>query len=203
MFAMSNNGKLQVAIVGSGLAGLTAARILREWHDVTIYERSAKLSSREGQGLSTTPNAVRILDSIGFDRSRAGSVESHGYRTYDKAGKFLQEIDPKMKERFGVPSLTHLRVDVRNELIRLATASSVELGIEGEPAKIVYNVSVKGLDAESGLVELADATKVEADLVVGECHCVAHRSCDRGCELIQRSRGRHPLRLTRSDLAEY
>ena len=165
---MTGKGKLRVVIVGSGLAGLTAARILRESHEVTIYERSAKTFAREGQGLSTTPNAVHILDSIGFDRSRAGSVESQGYRTYDKTGKLLQEIDPKMKHTFGVPSLTHLRVDVRNELVRLATAPSVELGIGGDAPKIVYGTPVQDLDAESGVVILADGTRVEADLVIGQ-----------------------------------
>ena len=166
---MTGQGKLRVAIVGSGLAGLTAARILRERHDVTIYERSTKTFMREGQGLSTTPNAVRILDSIGFDRPRAGSVESKGYRTYDKAGKLLQEIDPKMKETFGVSSLTHLRVDVRNELVRLATAPSADLGIEGEPAQIVYGTPVINLDAENGVVILNGGSEIKADLVIGTC----------------------------------
>lgn len=166
---MAGQEKLRVLIVGSGLAGLTAARILRESHEVTIYERSAKTFAREGQGLSTTPNAVRILDSIGFDRKLAGSVESEGYRTYDKAGKLLQEIDPKMKETFGVSSLTHLRVDVRNELVRLATAPSAELGVVGEPAEIVYDTPVIDLDAENGAVTLIDGSEVKADLVIGTC----------------------------------
>ena len=166
---MTGQETLRVLIVGSGLAGLTAARILRESHEVTIYERSAKTFAREGQGLSTTPNAVRILDSIGFDRKLAGSVESEGYRTYDKSGKLLQEIDPKMKETFGASSLTHLRVDVRNELVRLATAPSAELGIVGEPAEIVYDTPVIDLDAENGAVTLIDGSEVKADLVIGMC----------------------------------
>ncbi len=165
---MTDQGKLRVVIAGSGIAGLTAARILREKHDVTIYERGGKTSARGGQGLSTTPNSIRILDSIGFDRARAGSVESKGYRTYDKAGQLLQEIDPKTKETFGVPSLTHLRVDIRNELERLATVPSAELDIAGEPARLVFNTPVTGLDAENGVVTLADGTRVEADVVIGK-----------------------------------
>lgn len=160
--------KLRVTIVGSGLAGLTAARALREQHDVTVYERSGKALATGGQGLSTTPNAIRILDAIGFDRSRAGSVESRGYRIYDKAGNFVQEIDPKHKEVFGVPALTHLRADVRNELLRLATAPSAELGIRGDPARVVFETPVTDLDAEKGVVTLEDGSTVEADVVIGE-----------------------------------
>lgn len=164
----ADQDKLRAIIAGSGPAGLTAARILREKHDVTIYERSSKASARGGQGLSTAPNTNKILDSIGFDRSRAGSVESKGYKTYEKTGKLVHELDPKVKEASVVPFLTHLRVDVRNELLRLATAPSAELGIQGDPAKVILEMSVTDLDAEKGIVTLEDGSKVEADVVIGE-----------------------------------
>ena len=58
--------KLQIAIVGGGIGGLTAALALRaRGLGVTVFERAA--SPRElGAGISIHPNAVRLLGRIGL-----------------------------------------------------------------------------------------------------------------------------------------
>jgi salicylate hydroxylase len=58
--------KLQIAIVGAGIGGLTAALALRaRGLDVTVFERAA--SPRElGAGVSIHPNASRLLKRIGL-----------------------------------------------------------------------------------------------------------------------------------------
>jgi 2-polyprenyl-6-methoxyphenol hydroxylase-like FAD-dependent oxidoreductase len=58
--------KLQIAIVGGGIGGLTAALALRaRGLGVTVFERAA--SPRElGAGISIHPNAVRLLRRIGL-----------------------------------------------------------------------------------------------------------------------------------------
>ena len=58
--------KLQIAIVGAGIGGLTAALALRaRGLGVTVFERAA--SPRElGAGVSIHPNAVRLLKRIGL-----------------------------------------------------------------------------------------------------------------------------------------
>jgi salicylate hydroxylase len=69
--------KLQIAIVGAGIGGLTAALALRaRGLNVTVFERA--LSPREaGAGISIQPNAVRLLKRIGLhDR-----LENIGSRT--------------------------------------------------------------------------------------------------------------------------
>ncbi|CAN9244525.1 unnamed protein product [Alternaria alternata] len=163
---MDYQNKLRVIIVGSGLAGLTAARILREHHHVTVYEREDQTAATGGQGISISPNAVKILERIGYDREKAGAVPIYGYRSYDKEGNVKKDHEVDLKTRYGADQLTQKRSDFRDELMRLATAPSVELEIKGNPAHIVYDTKVVDLDAEEGRITLGDGTTAEADVVI-------------------------------------
>lgn len=164
---MSNDTPLKVIIIGSGLAGLTAARILREHHDVTVYERGDAAVATGGQGILIAPNGVKILDSVAFDRDRAGAVPIHGVRTYDKGGNVLEDVGLDLTSRFGAEYMAMKREDFREELLRLATQDSGSLGIGGKPAKMVFNTAVVGLDPEKGVVTLSDGSTVQADVVIG------------------------------------
>jgi salicylate hydroxylase len=165
---MDNHSKLQVIIVGSGLAGLTAARILREHHDVTVYERGDQAAATGGQGISISPNAVKILERIGYDRNNAGAVPVYGFRSYDKNGKVKKDHEVDLKTRYGADQLAQKRSDFRDELLRLATAPSADLMIQGNPAQMVYNTGVINVDAEKGSITLSDGTTAEADVVIGQ-----------------------------------
>lgn len=71
--------KLNIIIVGSGLAGIAAASTLREHHNVTIYERGSQDVATGGQGLSIYPDAEKILKTVGFSADRASAVSSAAY----------------------------------------------------------------------------------------------------------------------------
>lgn len=173
---MSTDNKLKIIIIGSGLAGLTAARILRPYHDVTVYERGSHTTVTGGQGIMFLPNGAKILSSIGFDRNLAGSVPIYGIRTYDKEGTVGEDVAMNLQARFGGDCLAQKRSDFRNELLRLATAPSAEIGVEGEPAEMVFNTGAVGLDAKVGAVELSDGSTAIADVVVGEQTITDHSS---------------------------
>jgi len=166
----TNDTRLKVAIVGSGIAGLAAARILREKHNVTVYERGEASITIGGQGIANFPNSTHILNSMGFDYKRVGSVEIGNWHSVDKRGKALYTMDYDMKERYGAPLVTHLRVDVRAELLRLATAPPEDLGLDASaaPAKTIWENGVVDLDAESGRITLAAGNSAEADVVIGK-----------------------------------
>ncbi|KAI1078801.1 FAD binding domain protein [Whalleya microplaca] len=163
---MAVGNQLSVIIVGSGLAGLAAARILREKHQVTVYERGEPSIATGGQGVASFPNAVKILRDIGFDADRAGSVPICGFRTLDKGGKQIFDSAVPFEEKYGAPAMSHMRVDFRAELLRLATAPSKELGIGGEPVKMVFNNGARDIDGEAGVITLDDGSKAEADVII-------------------------------------
>ncbi|KAI0382298.1 FAD binding domain protein [Hypomontagnella monticulosa] len=160
------NEQLSVIVVGSGLAGLAAARILREKCQVTVYERGEPSTATGGQGIANFPNAIKIMQEMGYDPERSGSVRVQGFRTLDKNANLIFDTEFPFQEKYGAPAMSHMRVDFRAELLRLATCPSKDLGIGGEPAKMVFKNGVKDLDAEAGEVTLDDGTKVKADVII-------------------------------------
>lgn len=163
----SEDSPLNVVIVGAGLAGTLAARVLREKHNVTIYERTST-AQEAGAAINIGPNGVRILDALQFDRLRAGSISVGATRVYNKEGKLTLEKQTDYAAQYGADWLFHHRADLRAEFLRLATTSDENSGIPGNPAKIHWNTSVADVDVEEGRVVLASGEEVFSDLVIGE-----------------------------------
>ena len=62
--------KKKIAIIGSGIAGLTLARLLKNdsSYEFIIYEKEDKLNLEEGFGIQLSTNSVAILNKIGFEK---------------------------------------------------------------------------------------------------------------------------------------
>ena len=60
--------KKKVAIIGSGIAGLTLANLFKKFSDfnVLVYEKEKILSLNEGYGIQLANNSISILNKIGF-----------------------------------------------------------------------------------------------------------------------------------------
>ena len=60
--------KKKIAIIGSGVGGLTAANLLIKNSDfeVVVYEKEKMLSLDEGYGIQLATNSVSILNKVGF-----------------------------------------------------------------------------------------------------------------------------------------
>lgn len=72
---MADNSKLNIAIIGAGITGLTAAIALKNHSgiDIQIYERAAEL--REiGASIALGPNGMRTLDTLGVHNALDDSV---------------------------------------------------------------------------------------------------------------------------------
>ncbi|PYI26518.1 FAD/NAD(P)-binding domain-containing protein [Aspergillus indologenus CBS 114.80] len=161
---------LTIAIIGSGIAGLLAARILREQHHVTIYERTAS-ANETGAAINIGPNGIAILESVGLDRRRARAIPVARTLAYNKAGAVTADTTLDYRREFGADWLFFHRADLRDELLRLATAPSEEVGVVGDPARVRWGVKVVGWgsgqgDLEDGEVVLSTGEVVRADLVV-------------------------------------
>ena len=62
--------KKKIAIIGSGIAGLTMASLLQSNSnfEFVVYEKGEALNLNEGFGIQLSANSVSILNKIGFDQ---------------------------------------------------------------------------------------------------------------------------------------
>ncbi|KAJ5594737.1 Aromatic-ring hydroxylase-like protein [Penicillium hispanicum] len=174
---------LKIAIVGAGIAGLTAAVSLHEsGHSVQIYESSA-FAGEVGAALNLTPNGVRVLQHLGFDFQRARAVQMLNWDNVD--GVSLTRIAcqdvSKAAAIFGAPFFAVHRVDLHAELMRLAAAretQGAESTADGEGIVLHLSSPVKQVDAAEGKIEFVDGTVQYADLVIGAdgLHSVVRKS---------------------------
>lgn len=141
---MSKLHSLSIAIVGAGIAGLTAATALaRRGASVTVHERADAL--REvGAGLQLSPNALRVLDALDlWPRLQAVSVLSERVELRDSSARLVARLDLaryRPKDRFR---LVH-----RARLLELLADAARDAG-----ARILLGQDI--------------ATPPQADLVVG------------------------------------
>jgi salicylate hydroxylase len=158
---VSRADALDVAVVGGGIGGLTAAIALaRKGIRVTVYEQVPRLAPI-GASLALGPNATRLLDALGLGEGirrvgvRAEAVE---LLRWDDARVLLRtNLGAPADEHFGAPALDFLRPDLQNVLLDALPAGALLLGAQ------VVRVEQS---AERAELHLADGKRVEADAVV-------------------------------------
>ncbi len=62
--------KKKIAIIGSGIAGLTLANFFHKYekHNFMVYEKNESLPLNEGYGIQLSVNSTKILNEIGFNK---------------------------------------------------------------------------------------------------------------------------------------
>jgi len=159
---MPSSTGLNVIIVGAGIAGLGAARTLREKHHVIVLESSG-MKNEIGAAIHMGANASRILLKLGLSPQRVGSVYCNRVleRTYQNETQMDFIIDTE--KQWGSPWLLNHRADLHDELRRLATDPEMP----GQPAELRLGCTVQTCDAEAGTVTLTDGTVLKGDVIIG------------------------------------
>jgi len=152
----------QIAIVGAGLGGLTAAIALRQrGFDVTVYEQSPELGEI-GAGIQISPNAMRVLIGLGLDtafQAIAFEPDRHVVRNW-KSGAVVSATQMKgvFRSQYQAGYFGAHRADFHDVLQRALGTGCVQL-----------NARCTGITQTADRVTLsfADGHTAVADVVVG------------------------------------
>lgn len=150
-----------VAIVGSGIGGLTAAVALRaEGFEVDVYDQARELSEI-GAGVSLGGNGMRVLDAIGLGeavRDASANLQRIEFHHWLSGDVFYQHpMGAWYEERFGGPFLGIHRADFHQILIS-AYGDEPHLGRRC----VAVDESPDGVE-----LAFADGSTAHADVVVG------------------------------------
>ncbi len=96
---------VRVLVVGAGIAGLAAARTLRDWGAaVEIVERQLDPPG-EGTGIYLLGNAVRALDTLGVgDQVAERAIHIRRQRTADHRGEVFERCSRSTSTSCGTAS---------------------------------------------------------------------------------------------------
>ncbi|KAK1762549.1 FAD/NAD(P)-binding domain-containing protein [Phialemonium atrogriseum] len=158
---------LNIAIVGGGIAGLSAGVSLRRaGHTVTIYERSA-LNNEVGAAINVPPNASRPLLGWGLDPVAAQFVPVTAVALHEPFGLKELQLVPMgdwVAHKYRAPFYFAHRVDLHQALKTLATTE--EGDAPGTPVVIHLKSEVVGYDPETPSITLASGEVITPDVVI-------------------------------------
>ncbi len=147
---------LNIAIIGGGIGGLTAAIALRQKDfSVTLFEQAAEIT-QVGAGLQISANAVRVLNALGLSPqnwscSKPKSVTLHDY----KHGRVVTEV--AMNSAADTPYLQFHRADLIENLMQAAILAGVTLKLGNRVSNITDKAEVG--DQSFDLVVGADGVR--------------------------------------------
>ncbi|ORY90089.1 hypothetical protein BCR35DRAFT_317057 [Leucosporidium creatinivorum] len=189
---MSDSERLKIIIIGAGIAGLAAATALRAEHQVLVLE-SSRLKQEVGAAIHLGPNASKIaIERWGMDLTRLNSPEVAWYTEYTQQGEPQIKAQIDTRRDFGAPWLLNHRVDLHQELRRLATDAEGP----GAPATVRTGARVLSVDGDEGTVTLGDGEILKADVLVGAdgIHSIA-RTAVLGYDLVAKRSGHSAYRM--------
>jgi 6-hydroxynicotinate 3-monooxygenase len=159
---MGSKNRLRIAIVGAGLGGAVAGKLLQDaGYSAELYEQAPSVS-RLGAGIHLGPNAMRVLNHIGVGKY----ISEHGVQPPAWISRKLETGETLFRlplgqtsiDRYGAPYVTIHRGDLHVALTAALDPTKVHFGKQ--------LINLRFADAEVRL-DFADGTHVVADFVIG------------------------------------
>jgi salicylate hydroxylase len=157
--------KLDIAIVGAGIGGLTATLALqRAGFQVKVYEQAPRLG-QVGAGLSLSPTAVHGLNDLGLHQTlvdHAYAPEDQFIRHYQDGRRLMQvNRGRSLMEKYGERYYLIHRADLHAALAAAVRAH--------DPEAIRLDARCAGLETvgERVRIDFADGAPAFADVVLG------------------------------------
>jgi 2-polyprenyl-6-methoxyphenol hydroxylase-like FAD-dependent oxidoreductase len=120
-----------VVVLGAGIGGLAAAAALRRVGVETIVCEQAPAFARIGAGIQQSPNAMKVLRTLGLERQLrdiafepATSLNRDAY-TGDTTNEY--PLGQAVEDRYGAPFLALHRADLHAALASIVPAESLRL----------------------------------------------------------------------------
>lgn len=156
---------LDIAIVGAGIGGLTAALALQQaGFKVRVYEQALRLG-QVGAGLSLSPTAVHGLNALGLHQAlvdHAYAPEDQFIRHYQDGRKLMHVNRGRtLRERYGEQYYLIHRADLHQSLAAAVLAR--------DPGALQLNAHCTGLGTvgERVQIDFRDGRSVLAEAVIG------------------------------------
>lgn len=157
------NRKLNIAIIGGGIGGLSAAAFLNQaGHQVTVFEQ-APAFGEVGAGLVVAPNAVRLLRRIGaLDKMLENAVRLEAgwefRRWSDGTVLSVEDLDTRCAELYGEDTYVMHRAEL---------LSAVQSAVPEQLLRLDSKVTSVQQNADGVELTLADGSTHQADVLIG------------------------------------
>ncbi|KAI9902303.1 hypothetical protein N3K66_001655 [Trichothecium roseum] len=163
---MSTSKIHDVAIIGAGLAGLTLALALdQQGISVTVYEsRPAPLNI--GGAVMLSPNALKVLDALGFYETvkpQGYSFETLEYR--DVEGNLVETYEFGNEEKYGYQGLRIYRHVLIDALVAALAGKGVRVRYGVKFSHVVEDTAASGVTFS--FVDGTTTTTASASLLIG------------------------------------
>ena len=155
---VTHSDPLRVLVVGGGVAGISTARgLLRDGHDVTVFERRPNVAAGGG-AVTIWSNGATVLEQLGVDMGGAGQLLST-VRILTSTGRRIASLDlDAITDRLGAP----VRMVPRRVLLE-----RLRDGFPDDRIRCGSDVTAVVRTPDGVRVEFDDGGSAEGDLLIG------------------------------------